>query len=166
MKGQNGIEKTEVLRHIILSLLALFLFADCMGQTSFQQLVPTDYFKERLNTFSKPDINAGIRNRYYKKDSGQTLTNTLSFKLNPFSCVFNQYSIEVGYQLGKEKYIGVEGGIIKANCWWNKGHKLYNGSDDRFPMGYYNGWLLSVHLRKMEINKQHWYTEVAPIFKR
>lgn len=91
--------------------------------------------------------------------------NVLSFSLNPLNCLFNQYTLEMEYQLNKKFSIGIGGGIVRANCWWNKNHALYDGTDDNYPFGYYNGWLMSFDLKRLNINKSHWYLEINLFYK-
>ena len=86
------------------------------------------------------------------------------FSLNPLNCLLNQYTLDIGYQK-KHNYLGIGGGIVKANCWWNQNHNLYDGTDNDFQLGFYNGWLLSMDYKRLNINRRHWYFETNLFFK-
>ncbi|MGD0712366.1 MAG: hypothetical protein ABR968_14420 [Bacteroidales bacterium] len=117
-----------------------------------------------------PSINYSEVKRFEKieeiKESWQKDTaNVLSFSLNSLNCLFDQYTLEIEYQLNKKYSLGFGGGIIKANCWWNQNQALYNGTDDYNPFGYYNGWLMMMNFKRLNINKCHWYLETSLFYK-
>ncbi len=118
-------------------------------------------------------FNTGIDSTEIKKmikrkdtDSIEQLSfSKFSLTLYPLNSLINQHSLELGYQLSKKIYFGIEGGYIKADCWWNNQHQLYNGTDDKNPVGYYDGWSVAFHFKILEINKHHWYFEAVPFCK-
>ena len=71
----------------------------------------------------------------------------------------------MGYQINKKIYLGVEGSYIKADCWWNNHHRFYNGTDDKYPVGFYDRWSVALHMKILELNKHHWYFEAVPFYK-
>lgn|GEM_PF-3890649 len=120
-------------------------------------------------TPTKTGIDTAATIRYQRKMELDSLlrnnSSTLFFTLNPLNSLFNQHSLEIAYQINRKYYFGIEGGIIKANCWWNDHHQLYDGTDAYYPLGYYNGWQLAIDLRRLNVTRDHWFFQVSPFYK-
>jgi len=119
-------------------------------------------YKEEIY-FSKEKI-ARKKEKIAKRDarSQNDSARSFSFTLNLSNMLFNQYTLEMGYQLNKKISIGIGGGIVKANSWY---HRFYDGTDDNYPTGVYNGWLMNVNFKKLNISKHHWYFQTSLFYK-
>ncbi|MFH0893619.1 MAG: hypothetical protein V2A54_04195 [Bacteroidota bacterium] len=62
--------------------------------------------------------------------------------LNPTNSLFNQHTIGIEHPINSTYSVGAGFGIFTPFCWWNPDHALYNGTDDKYPTGVYNGWMI------------------------
>jgi hypothetical protein len=87
-----------------------------------------------------------------------------SVSFNLFNNFFNQHTIEIDYRINQDYSIGIGGGIIKSNPWW-RDYIYYNGTDDKYPYGYYNGWMLMTNFKELNLTKSHWFFEPSFFYK-
>jgi hypothetical protein len=48
---------------------------------------------------------------------------------------------------------------------WNGKQQLYNGTDDKYPNGVYNGWLITANLKELNTSRHHWYFQTSIFYK-
>ena len=99
-----------------------------------------------------------------KKEKLQTAdsSTSISLSINPLNFTVKQYELEIGLQTKNKYYFGIGGGIIKSYKPWYKG---YDGTDDYYPTAVYNGWLMSLDYKRLNLTRNHWYFEANFFYK-
>jgi len=146
---------------VIVGLTPIFIVSTVMSNRSYDMTKKWHFIKS-IN----PIVDSSKLEQYKKsieKDSIlQNASSPLSFTLNPLNCIFNQCTLEMEYRLRNFFSIGIGGGLVYKNSWY---HSVYNGTDDNYPTCVYKGWLMMLNLKRLNINKSHWYFETSIFYK-
>ena len=114
----------------------------------------------------KPVIDSSRIKKIIKEEKLQNeSSSTVSFSINALNYIVGQYTMEAAYQ--KKNYsIGLGGGIVKSIGGFGTG-KMGNLQpiDDNYPTGVYNGWLMSLNFKRLNITRNHWYCEASLFYK-
>jgi hypothetical protein len=142
-------------------LTPIFIVAAIINNRNYDMTAKWHFIKSINPAFDSSKFKQFKKNENLQNDT----SSSFSFTLNPLNCLLNQYTLDIGYKTKNKYYFGVGGGIVRANCWWNQNHWLYDGTDSDFQLGFYNGWLLAMDFKRLNINKSHWYLETGLFFK-
>ena len=98
---------------------------------------------------------------YAQRDSSRRII----FILNPTNSLFNLHTIEVEFPLNTTYRLRAGVGSVTAFNWWNEDNGLYNGTDDKYPTGVYNGWVSSASLVRCHAERNN-YLHLNIFFKK
>lgn len=99
-----------------------------------------------------------------QKCKPQVDSSKFSVSFNLINNLFNQHTIEIGFRINNKYSIGLGGGFINSNLWWNKNQSRYSGTNEEYPFGHYDGWIAIINFKQV-LGKKHWYFQTSFFYK-